>query len=361
MENLNYLFNIGFYEKLNYNEQGNLIIDDIADKLNALTGCSFTAKDYEPCIAATKTFLLKTTYPGLLIGSGNAHGVSLDKQFIEDTGANDAKLGFSFDYVTGQPYIPGSSVKGVMRSLFKKGAEVIRGVTGCNYSDDLIKALEKDIFESKGECFLDAVIRCGNSDGKILGTDFITPHPTECSNGITVNIKNPKPLQFIKVLPKVILEFRFRLTDSEIDGKTVTADDKIKVLKSIIEFTGAGAKTNEGYGMFEPAEERDVFFPAQNDTNTAANRPEAANVIEVGRTVTGTVKKIFAERKFAIIAIDGTNKTGTVHISETANRFVANINDVLTEGQQVRAKILEHTPACGGEREKIKLSIKRAD
>jgi CRISPR-associated protein Cmr6 len=59
-------------------------------------------------------FLLKTTYPGLLIGSGYIHeAVGNDKSKTEAF-----KIGFFFDHITGMPYIPGSSVKGVLRSAF---------------------------------------------------------------------------------------------------------------------------------------------------------------------------------------------------------------------------------------------------
>lgn len=52
---------------------------------------------------------LQTTYPGLLVGVGYNHQVS-------NTEAINA--GFSFDHTTGLPLLPGSSVKGVLRSAF---------------------------------------------------------------------------------------------------------------------------------------------------------------------------------------------------------------------------------------------------
>ena len=58
-----------------------------------------------------KSFELYTAYPGVLIGTGNPHEISME---------NAIKCGFSFDYVTGLPYIPGSSIKGMLRSYFPK-------------------------------------------------------------------------------------------------------------------------------------------------------------------------------------------------------------------------------------------------
>lgn len=57
-----------------------------------------------------QSFRLETVYPGLLIGLGNSHNLALE-------GA--VKCGFSFDYTTGLPYLPGSSLKGVLRSYFR--------------------------------------------------------------------------------------------------------------------------------------------------------------------------------------------------------------------------------------------------
>ena len=51
----------------------------------------------------------KTTYPGLAVGLGYIH---------ESDEIEDYKMGMSFDHTTGVPYIPGSSVKGTLRSVF---------------------------------------------------------------------------------------------------------------------------------------------------------------------------------------------------------------------------------------------------
>jgi len=52
---------------------------------------------------------LKTIYPGLTMGTGYTH----------ETGElGEFKLGFFFDYSTGYPCIPGSTVKGCLRSVF---------------------------------------------------------------------------------------------------------------------------------------------------------------------------------------------------------------------------------------------------
>ncbi|RMG18369.1 MAG: type III-B CRISPR module RAMP protein Cmr6 [Bacteroidetes bacterium] len=55
------------------------------------------------------TLELETTYPGLMSGTGLSH---------ETKSMGESKLGFAFDHTSGLPYLPASSVKGVLRSMF---------------------------------------------------------------------------------------------------------------------------------------------------------------------------------------------------------------------------------------------------
>ncbi|MBU1994376.1 type III-B CRISPR module RAMP protein Cmr6 [bacterium] len=174
------------------------------------------------------SFELKTTYPGLLIGSGNAHK-------LPDT-EGQAILGFHFDYTSGLPEIPGSSIKGVLRSVFEY-EEYILSLLDDEDKGQNIKELESAIFDN-GDIFFDAVIVQSAKENKILGDDFLTPHKEA--------IKNPIPLRFLKVLPEVTFRFGFELKD-DVLNKT----KKERLFKSIILDLGLGAKTNVGYGKFE--------------------------------------------------------------------------------------------------------------
>ncbi|MDP2061065.1 MAG: type III-B CRISPR module RAMP protein Cmr6, partial [Flavobacteriaceae bacterium] len=152
-------------------------------------------------------FQLKTIYPGLVCGIGYEHELGFTNEF---------KLGFSFDHTTGLPYIPGSSVKGTLRSAFKhKGypksilEDWIEAIKKPNsgkscpnelkdMSDELQivvdqtdwQKLENHIFEGKyysdGEpigsyktdVFFDAFISSTSiaNAGKFLADDYITCH-----------------------------------------------------------------------------------------------------------------------------------------------------------------------------------------
>ena len=72
----------------------------------------------------------------------------------------------------------------------------------------------------------------------------------------------------------------------------------------------------------------------------------------VGALLEGKVKSI---TKFGAFITLPENRTGMVHISEVANTYVSDIHDHLTEGQDVKVKVI------GINGDKINLSIKRAE
>ena len=268
MKNLHLFYNKTMYDGLGYYEyderkkifvydkQGGYIRDNKNGKLfttsldpkNGEFKQMFEEKfdnneDYIPSDVAAQTIILKTTYPGLLAGSGYAHGISDN---------NDAKIGFTFDYVTGQPIIPGSSVKGIIRSAFNH-PEIIREELNQMFEKEDIEALKKDIFENR-DIFFDAVVRYVPCDKPLLGTDYITPHSSP--------IKNPVPVKFVKVMPGVFLEFRFKLFDTKIILKngtefTLTSAQKETLFKAILLLLGVGAKTNIGYGNLAEPDEKE--------------------------------------------------------------------------------------------------------
>jgi CRISPR-associated protein Cmr6 len=202
----------------------------------------------------------ETTYPGLLVGSGYSHQTGSMGEF---------KLGFFFDHATGLPVIPGSSVKGLLRSAFpneekrdgvkKMKTEFVKGMlSGIRkpLGDIDISILENLIFTGKipksdeylpmykHDVFHDAFIvgTSNENKGKIFGEDYITPHPHP--------LKNPTPVRFMKILPGVIFQFNFDLKDSKVGDLVLSAEEKCDLFKQIILLFGIGAKTNVGYGQF---------------------------------------------------------------------------------------------------------------
>lgn len=77
--------------------------------------------------------------------------------------------------------------------------------------------------------------------------------------------------------------------------------------------------------------------------------------LETGKIYDGKVRNIAAYGAFVEINADGKVYVGMVHISEVANTFVKEIKDHLTEGQEVKVKVLSTD-----ENGKMSLSIKKA-
>ncbi len=198
-------------------------------------------------VASVQTFSLQTIYPGLMIGTGNPHDLKSKGSIYS---------GFSFDYVTGLPYIPGSSVKGVLKSVFPRKEDTkddinqqkmkyIKSLLKPELSDEEIYGLKDNIFEDN-DVFLDAYPTSKNkTKQQCLALEFITPHSDI--------IKNPIPINCLKVKPGISFEFGFYLKDCQLsDGvKKVTVEQKIELFKSILTDVGIGAKTNVGFGQLE--------------------------------------------------------------------------------------------------------------
>ena len=249
MENLNYLFNKAYYRNL-----GNPKFEIDVKKFNTcIEKTKFDITDYKPSpFKDCQKIVMKIGYPGLIIGMGNPHDVG------KDFGGNEEiKTGFSFDYTTGQPYIPASSVKGMLRSYFKEHrqavSEIIKAKTDEVFSQDEIALLESDIFDYN-DIFLDAVVYWGDKYGYMLSSDYITPHDTD-------HIKNPVPIRILKINPGVRFEFRFLLNDHTINDETVTKDMLKDIFTELLSLFGVGAKTNVGYGIMQPNSDRPVYEP----------------------------------------------------------------------------------------------------
>jgi len=236
----------------------------------------------EPFKEGFHTFDLQTVYPGLLVGSGYMHDIKSEKAL---------KLGFYFDHTTGLPVIPGSSVKGVLRSAFKVDnggyvQELLDGI-GVKLDKKGICALEKNIFDSAGEVsvycrdkFFDAFpVATSHREGLFLADDYITPHPHP--------LKDPKPIRFLKVGPGVTFRFVFELHDFEKDGVKVTAEQKLALFRCILLDLGVGAKTNVGYGQFRELNKKGACQKKQQPAVT--DKPREVEWVPLNKVKRGDI------------------------------------------------------------------------
>lgn len=198
---------------------------------------------------------MRVQAPGLLIGSGLAHGLPGSEE--------DVKTGLQFDYTSGLPVIPGSSVKGVIRSAFPT---IVADAEKLNYIKSLIADIpefsslileDKDILElgnqmfNHGDVFADALLVGYGTRMKqhgpvkqVLTEDYITPH----TGG---PLAQPIPIKIVKVAPGVTFAFCFKFNETKIGAKEVSASMKKALCAAILQNLGVGAKTNVGYGVLK--------------------------------------------------------------------------------------------------------------
>lgn len=252
---------------------------------------------------------MTTTYPGLLTGIGIPHGTGHK---------NEAKLGLAFDHTTGLPYIPGSSVKGLLRSAFPlqdealaakcdkkaddldkkaddldkkdehdkatalrlqtnalrlqanalrlqadKKRELIASLAGDSLPVGCVDDLEKSVFDGT-----EIDKKTGEQCSVPVRDIFFDAFPAAMEqNGLLGldfitphndnEFKEPKPLQFMRIEPGVTFNFEFRLRDSLKCGNILfDATKKKELFRSILALIGIGAKTNVGYGQLKDSPDK---------------------------------------------------------------------------------------------------------
>lgn len=231
---------------------------------------------------------MRVLYPGLIIGVGYPH---MTKQVT-----GEIQLGFSFDPITGAPYYPGSSVKGVVRHVFTmaagkkktakedahvKRADQERAESYRAYLLDILRDVDEEawkgvdsltpedirafVIQSFGDViapakaktaaapldrdiFYDAYI-VGQGKNDVFGLDNIAPHTDD--NGLPAPTKDPVPVTFLRILPGSKITFLMKLHDACLGSVNVSAKVKQELYARILQDFGIGAKTNVGYGALE--------------------------------------------------------------------------------------------------------------
>ncbi|MDR3088458.1 MAG: type III-B CRISPR module RAMP protein Cmr6 [Desulfobulbaceae bacterium] len=301
--NCHYLFNVEYFRYLATGADADKHCQDCNDQLIDLKPSLPKAEDW--LFGDEQIFHMKTTYPGLLAGLGYAHESfqKVDRQI---------KLGFSLDFVTGLPIIPGSSVKGGLRSLFRhEDAKTILpkllqhwpkiatadGEKKVVAVDELAEKIFGEAEQEGQVVFFDAVPVRPGKNGKIFGLDTITPHLPGSQDGQDFKYRgltNPVPLKMLKVIANVTFFFRFRI-GQEIrlaDGQAVAAKDILALFKELLEITGLGAKTNTGFGALKADEEADEEWQWERELR-------AKGMSEVEIAARKWVKKLKDDQQFA--------------------------------------------------------------
>lgn len=332
--NLSWLFYRDYFNEF-FKSAGNYNTESI--KIKAENILKYKCKIDDVSKIGNCELIFETTYPGLLIGSGYFH----DLKNI----AGQLSLGFHFDYTSGLPTIPSSSIKGVLRNAFKYPEYIKELIDNSFKIDSLktekevllkeIKELEKEIFEGN-DIFFDAFITSSSSNKEFLSDDYITPHDNP--------IKNPVPIRFLKIKPNVKFLFQFKLFDG-----LIKKEIKLSLFKSILEDFGVGAKTNIGYGQFKfitkKFDENKIKikeYYKNNNNNITQN-----NILDLN-TKNTEIKEIFEKQNYNLGNIIGFLKTS----NQIFNREIK--DELLNELKFQLEKALNNSNLDKHKREKFK-------
>ncbi|MDZ4778778.1 MAG: type III-B CRISPR module RAMP protein Cmr6 [Planctomycetia bacterium] len=180
------------------------------------------------------------------------------------------EIGFAWHHTLGTPYLPGSSVKGVLRAY-------VRECFGKEVASDLFGPDDFKAEHCVGKwIFFDAI----PSKPVTLEADVMTPHygPYYQGDAAPGDWHNPVPIPFLAVAREQQFQFAFapRGNDSYTlpDGTHVDNDKIAEWLTAALHWLGAGAKTNSGFGVFRPAEESSLSNLVSGKALAAGSAPD---------------------------------------------------------------------------------------
>ncbi|MDP8161605.1 type III-B CRISPR module RAMP protein Cmr6 [Pasteurella skyensis] len=200
----------------------------------------------------------------LIAQNKGSHRVyEIDGHFVTGMGnEHPVENGFLWHYTLGVPYLSGSQVKGLVRSLIEQyyqkndKADVLLKWFGSEDKDP--KKQKRD--NQAGELiFFDAI----PTEQPTLSVDIMTPHMgdwyakggdisnvTRDSDKIPADWHDPNPIPFLAVK-----EAKFLFTISKRPKSDIDIEDVFKCLDQALMCCGAGAKTQTGYGFMTSEEE----------------------------------------------------------------------------------------------------------
>ena len=169
---------------------------------------------------------------------GRAAVFTTESRFVTGLGrSHPVENGFAWHPTLGTPYLPGSSVKGMVRSWAETDADP-------HPDEETLARLLGKAGQAGSICFLDAVpvVRIQ------LEVDVMTPHYAGWSeNDPPGDWRSPNPIPFLTTAAGGTFLFGF------VPCRAVADNDLCAVsgwLRSALAYVGGGAKTAVGYGRF---------------------------------------------------------------------------------------------------------------
>jgi len=159
------------------------------------------------------------------------------------------ETGLLLDRLNGVPYIPGSSVKGLLRAAAKLTAEgSIPNDAREYWNRESIGRVFGQQNQAGAVIFFDAY----PTTWPELELDIMTPHYGKyyMEGAVPADWYNPTPVQFLTVKAGTAFRFWFR-NIVKYKGSTEDAKQVKDLLPIALDWLGIGAKKSAGYGTFE--------------------------------------------------------------------------------------------------------------
>lgn len=168
-----------------------------------------------------------------------------ESRFVTGLGrTHPIENGFAWHPTLGVPYLPGSSIKGMVRAWTRTVGVDQERVTELFGPDG---AEKRGVSKGQGSVvFLDA-IPCSAPK---LALDVMTPHYANWQvNDPPGDWRSPTPIVFLTTAPRT--RFLFGIIPSRYNADA-QLDQVMEWLKEALYWAGAGAKTAVGYGRMQP-------------------------------------------------------------------------------------------------------------
>lgn len=163
--------------------------------------------------------------------------------------ASPVENGFLFDYATGAPYIPGSSLKGMMRAWAveweEAASDVVTRILGAERKENAAARTEAD-----GEAGSVIVFDAHPISGRFQA-DVITPHHKlyhESKTAWPGDWESPVPIPHLSIAAGAVFGFGLAVRPGQCEEDLDTAE---AWLRCGLMHLGVGARTSRGYGRFE--------------------------------------------------------------------------------------------------------------
>lgn len=160
------------------------------------------------------------------------------------------ETGFLFDRLTGCPFVPGSSVKGLLRGAARLAARGELAIAGKTDAPDFWRDNLRRLFGPENEADTapaqgDLVVYDAFPDHwPQLELDVLTPHYGEDP----ADWNDPTPVPFLTVAPGTAFRFHFRFL--AVASADMDADQVLSLLRAALDALGIGGKKSAGYGAF---------------------------------------------------------------------------------------------------------------